>query len=114
MMPGYWPGASGQATKLGIWPYLVVTMTSFSYMGSVLRSGLSGWGIARADSRVRAGLSRGFGGLLPAVKDRLALFAPGFERLRMVFGIGAAGAHGLQRLAVEPAGGGLVDGAFQA
>src|SRR5204862_4887462 len=35
MIPGYWPGASGQATKLGIWPYLVVTMTSFSYMGPV-------------------------------------------------------------------------------
>src|SRR5436853_6133596 len=35
MIPGYWPGASGQATKLGIWPYLVVTMTSFSYMGAV-------------------------------------------------------------------------------
>src|SRR5437762_1421455 len=35
MIQGYWPGASGQATKLGIWPYLVVTMTSFSYMGAV-------------------------------------------------------------------------------
>jgi hypothetical protein len=30
MMPGYWPGASGQTAKVGMAPYLVVTRTSFS------------------------------------------------------------------------------------
>src|SRR5260221_7704430 len=32
MMPGTWPGWSGHTAKLGIGPYLVVTMTSFSIM----------------------------------------------------------------------------------
>src|SRR5438034_692992 len=48
MMPGYWPGPSGQATKLGIWPYLVVTMTSCSIM-----AGVSGFGKAGAPSLAR-------------------------------------------------------------
>src|SRR5260221_5590544 len=33
MIPGLGPGPSGQAVKLGMLPYLVVTMTSFSIMG---------------------------------------------------------------------------------
>src|SRR4051794_23109923 len=42
MMPGYWAGLWGQATKLGIWPYLVVTMTSCSIMAGVSGSGKVG------------------------------------------------------------------------
>jgi hypothetical protein len=32
MIPGKLPGPSGQAAKVGILPYWVVTMTSFSIM----------------------------------------------------------------------------------
>src|SRR6266702_2598505 len=39
MMPGYWPGPSGQTAKVGMAPYLVVTMTSCSSIAAVLRSG---------------------------------------------------------------------------
>src|SRR4051794_2617155 len=44
-----------------------------------------------------------------APEDRCALLAPRPERLGMVLGLGAAGAHRFQRAAVEPAAGGLVD-----
>src|SRR3954447_19439807 len=104
MMPGYWPGPSGQATKLGICPYLVVTTTSCSIMeGSV------GQGSGREPRPKPAPLSRAFPVRSAAVKDRRALLAPRLERLGMVLGLGAAGAHRFQRAAVEPAAGGLVD-----
>src|SRR5262249_36819107 len=51
---------------------------------------------------------------LPSFKHRLALFGPGLKRLGMVFGTGAAGARGGERVAVEPAGGDLVDRALEA
>src|SRR5882757_7342469 len=55
MIPGYWPGASGQATKLGIWPYLVVTMTSFSYMAGAPPVRQSGGAEPRATGLAGAG-----------------------------------------------------------
>src|SRR5215204_4471036 len=39
MMPGYWPVPSGHTAKVGIWPYLVVTTTSFSSIARILRFG---------------------------------------------------------------------------
>src|SRR6267143_3706616 len=62
MMPGYGPGPSGQAAKVGIWPHLVVTMTSFSYMARVSGSGKD-WGAEPRAIAVRChAVSPGSGG----------------------------------------------------
>src|SRR6478609_3560321 len=42
MIPGYWPGPSGQTAKLGIRPYFVVTTTSFSIIARILVEGYEG------------------------------------------------------------------------
>src|SRR5581483_2540150 len=56
MMPGYWPGASGQTAKLGHGPYLVVTTTSCSIIAGILNLGQRR-GAASRDCRT---LSRSF------------------------------------------------------
>src|SRR5579862_7561089 len=66
MIPGYWPGASGQTAKVGILPYLVVTMTSCS---SIARSPFRQSKERRA-SREPAAMSRDLG--LPAAAHRRA------------------------------------------
>ena len=57
MMPGYWPGPSGQTAKVGILPYLVVTMTSCSSIAGILRFRRSMGAAASLDCAV---MSRGF------------------------------------------------------
>src|SRR5579864_2734720 len=62
MMPGYCPGPSGQTAKVGIRPYLVVTMTSCSSIATVLhvRQDLGAASLARTAADVtRVFRSRG-------------------------------------------------------